>query len=166
MLEGANQKVELGNKARFRSEAEFNTFVRVLVDNRELTREDYIVSKGSIIVELTAKFINTLIPGSHTITIQSTDGKSVSKFEVVEKPVQMDANKPAKPMIKENKPMVDNKEEKPMVKENNKSNKQLVKPEAQKEKAPKTGDEITSLTIIGLMVMGLASLVVLKKKFN
>ncbi len=84
IIEGAGQQWngEGGANARFRSNAVFEEFRRVLVDGRELDSANYIAYAGSTVVELKAAYLNTLSAGEHTLSIVSQNGTAVTTFTV------------------------------------------------------------------------------------
>lgn len=86
IIEGAGQKWNAGSgkNARFCSNAEFDEFVKVLVDGKELDKSNYTVSEGSTVVELKAAYLETLSAGEHTLSIVSKNGTAVTTFTVVE----------------------------------------------------------------------------------
>ena len=83
IIQGANQTVEKGKESTFRSDANFKDFVKVLVDGNEISADNYIAKEGSTIVTLKSEFVETLLEGSHTISIVSTTGQAITEFNVV-----------------------------------------------------------------------------------
>lgn len=89
---GENQKWVKGSKkdATFtfkRNIDDDNTieqFAGVLVDDIELIpEEDYSFSKGSVIINLKASYLETLPVGEHTLTVRFNDGNDVTtKFSI------------------------------------------------------------------------------------
>ena len=94
IIEGAGQRWngEGGANARFRSNAVFEEFRRVLVDGRELDSANYIAYAGSTVVELKSAYLNTLSAGEHTLSIVSQNGTAVTTF-TVEREVAADSPK-------------------------------------------------------------------------
>ncbi|MEG0276035.1 MAG: hypothetical protein RR630_03305 [Coprobacillus sp.] len=82
IIEGAGQSVLKNSKAVFKSNADFNKFQKVLIDNVELDSKYYDVTNGSTIVTLHADFINTLSTGKHIINIVSQDGQAKTTFTI------------------------------------------------------------------------------------
>ena len=82
------------------SDADISTFVKVLVDGKELVKDkDYQVVSGSTKVTLLPTALNRLSTGSHNVEIVSTNGTAVAKFTIadgfgtgVQRPNTGDAN--------------------------------------------------------------------------
>lgn len=87
IIEGAGQNWKAGadTNAKFRSNAEFEEFVKVLVDGKVLDASKYTVSEGSTVVELKADYLNTLSAGEHTLSIVSENGTASTTFTVEKK---------------------------------------------------------------------------------
>lgn len=88
MLEGDKAEVsknpDNNSGAVFRSDASFDTFVRVMVDNMELVRDrDYTARSGSTIITLLPSFLAGLSEGAHNIAIVSTTGTATAGFSVI-----------------------------------------------------------------------------------
>lgn len=79
---GANQSVEQGKPATFKSNADFKDFQKVLFDGKELASSNYTLKEGSIIVTLKNEFVKTLSVGRHTLSIVSTTGSADTEFTV------------------------------------------------------------------------------------
>ena len=91
MLEGDKAEVSKNpdnhSGAVFRSDASFDTFVRVMVDNIELVRDrDYTARSGSTIITLLPSFLAGLSEGAHNIAIESTTGTATAGFSVISDP--------------------------------------------------------------------------------
>lgn len=84
IIEGANQKVEQGKEAAFRSSAELRDFVKVLLDGVEVARNNYTLKEGSTIVIFTEEFMKTLSVGTHTLSIVSTTGAADTQFTITQ----------------------------------------------------------------------------------
>ena len=82
IIEGNNQSVEQGKPATFKSNADLKDFQKVLVDDKEISSENYTVEKGSTIVTLKADFVKTLSEGKHTLSIVSTTGSADTDFTI------------------------------------------------------------------------------------
>ncbi|MEG0793742.1 MAG: hypothetical protein RR399_08000, partial [Lachnospiraceae bacterium] len=74
----------------FTSEADFDKFEKVLVDEVEVASSNYSVSRGSTIVTLKKEFLQTLSAGQHMIRIVSSDGMAESKIIVPAKAVPIE----------------------------------------------------------------------------
>lgn len=83
IVEGANQTVEQGKEATFKTDADFKDFQKVLIDGKEISSNKYILKEGSTVVILKADYVKTLNVGKHTISIVSTNGSADAEFEVV-----------------------------------------------------------------------------------
>jgi uncharacterized protein YjdB len=84
ILEGSGQsniKTE-GKDASFRSNAPYNKFEGVKVDNNDVSKENYTTHEGSTIVTLKASYLATLPIGPHTLTVVSNDGEASAPFYV------------------------------------------------------------------------------------
>ena len=65
------------------SDADISTFVKVLVDGKELVKDkDYQVVSGSTKVTLLPTALNRLSTGSHNVEIVSTNGTAVARFTI------------------------------------------------------------------------------------
>ena len=93
IIEGAGQTwyESTGKNARFRSNAEFDEFRKVLVDGKELSKDDYTAYAGSTVVELKAAYLKSLSGGKHSFAIVSANGTAGTTFTVVK------AGKPGNP---------------------------------------------------------------------
>ncbi len=85
IIEGMNGKWSTDSKEglAFRSNAEFDSFVCVLVDGIKIDGSMYTVKSGSTAVELKTEFLKTLAVGKHTITVRSTTGDATTEFTVL-----------------------------------------------------------------------------------
>lgn len=102
MLEGDKAEVsknpDNNSGAVFRSDASFDTFVRVMVDNMELVRDrDYTARSGSTIITLLPSFLAGLSEGAHNIAIVSTTGTATAGFSVISDTVSNTPTTPAPP---------------------------------------------------------------------
>lgn len=95
IIEGANQSVEQGKAVVFRSSAELRDFIKVLIDDVEISRDKYTLTEGSTIVTLSGEFIKTLSVGKHTLSIVSTNGSADTEFNVVNSSSQEEPGTPA-----------------------------------------------------------------------
>ncbi|MEG0842231.1 MAG: hypothetical protein RSF69_06820 [Erysipelotrichaceae bacterium] len=102
MSEGSNQTIKEGNDATFKSNAELKDFIKVLVDGKDVDKNNFEVKSGSTIVTLKKSYLNTLTEGSHTLEIVSKNGSAKTSFTIKKnnKPVTpkpVDPSKPIKP---------------------------------------------------------------------
>ncbi|MBM6971913.1 FIVAR domain-containing protein [Mordavella massiliensis] len=82
IIQGAGQQVTADQDAVFASSADYNKFVKVLIDGVELSADNYVVTEGSTVVTLKKEYVATLAEGTHTISIVSTDGIASTEFTV------------------------------------------------------------------------------------
>lgn len=84
IIEGAGQvwHADKAADALFRSSAEFEEFLKVLVDGTELQPANYTVYAGSTVVELKSAYLETLAAGGHTLSIVSQNGTATTTFTV------------------------------------------------------------------------------------
>lgn len=86
---GQTMVVEAAKDLSFRSNAPLVFFQKVLVDDKDVAAENYVLTEGSTIVTLKASFLNTLGVGEHKLSVVSTTGTAETTFTVAE------AGKPA-----------------------------------------------------------------------
>ncbi len=66
----------------FTSNAEFDDFLKVMVDGKDLDPSNYTVAEGSTVVTLKADYLATLSVGKHTIAIVSKSGTAGTIFTI------------------------------------------------------------------------------------
>ena len=66
------------------SNAAYLDFIKVVIDDKDVDQENYMVAEGSTIVTLKAKYLQTLDEGTYTISIVSKNGAAVTKFTIVD----------------------------------------------------------------------------------
>ena len=81
---GQTMVVEAAKDLSFRSNAPLEFFQKVLVDGKEVARENYELTEGSTIVTLKASFLNTLGVGEHKLSVVSATGAAETTFTVTE----------------------------------------------------------------------------------
>lgn len=81
---GQTMVVDAAKDLSFRSNAQLEFFQRVLVDDKEVTAENYVLTEGSTIVTLKTSFLKTLGVGEHKLSVVSTTGTAETTFTVVE----------------------------------------------------------------------------------
>lgn len=91
IIEGAGQAitVDTAKDLSFRSNAPIKYFQKVLVDDKEVDAENYVLTEGSTIVTLKTSFVKTLGVGEHKLSVVSTTGTAETTFTIA------DAAKPA-----------------------------------------------------------------------
>lgn len=81
---GQTMAVEAAKDLSFRSNAPLEFFQKVLVDDKEVAAENYVLTEGSTIVTLKASFLNTLGVGEHKLSVVSSTGTAETTFTVAE----------------------------------------------------------------------------------
>ncbi len=76
--------VDAAKDLSFRSNAPLEFFQKVLVDDKEVTAENYVLTEGSTIVTLKASFLKTLGVGEHKLSVVSATGTAETTFTVAE----------------------------------------------------------------------------------
>lgn len=86
IIEGAGQTitVDAAKDLSFRSNAPIKYFQKVLVDDKEVAAENYVLTEGSTIVTLKTSFLKTLGVGEHKLSVVSTTGTAETNFTVTE----------------------------------------------------------------------------------
>ena len=94
ITEGINCKFTTGAKEDlvFRSNALLSDFVSVSVDGNVISADNYTVYGDETTVKLKAAFLNTLKPGTHTMSINSASGSATTEFTIEEKPANNSKN--------------------------------------------------------------------------
>lgn len=81
---GQTMVIDAAKDLSFRSSAPIEFFQKVLVDDKEVAAENYVLTEGSTIVTLKASFLNTLGVGEHKLSVVSTTGTAETNFTVAE----------------------------------------------------------------------------------
>lgn len=81
---GQTMVVEAAKDLSFRSNAPLVFFQKVLVDDKEVAAENYVLTEGSTIVTLKASFLKTLGVGEHKLSVVSATGTAETNFTVAE----------------------------------------------------------------------------------
>ena len=76
--------VDAAKDLSFRSNAPIGYFQKVLVDDKEVASENYVLTEGSTIVTLKTSFLKTLGVGEHKLSVVSTTGTAETNFTVTE----------------------------------------------------------------------------------
>lgn len=86
IIEGAGQAitVDTAKDLSFRSNAPIKYFQKVLVDDKEVDAENYVLTEGSTIVTLKTSFLKTLGVGEHKLSVVSTTGTAETTFTIAE----------------------------------------------------------------------------------
>lgn len=85
ILSGSQQTVNIvdNHDVTFCSEANYNDFQGLYIDNSLVDSSNYTVTEGSTIITIKAAYIRNMNDGEHTIDIASTNGMASTTFEVV-----------------------------------------------------------------------------------
>lgn len=81
---GQTMAVDAAKDLSFRSSAPIEFFQKVLVDDKEVAAENYVLTEGSTIVTLKTSFLKTLGVGEHKLSVVSTTGTAETNFTVAE----------------------------------------------------------------------------------
>lgn len=81
---GQTMVVDAAKDLSFRSSAPIEFFQKVLVDDKEVAAENYVLTEGSTIVTLKTSFLNTLGVGEHRLSVVSSTGTAETNFTVAE----------------------------------------------------------------------------------
>ena len=81
---GQTMAVDAAKDLSFRSSAPIRYFQKVLVDDKEVASENYVLTEGSTIVTLKTSFLKTLGVGEHKLSVVSTTGTAETNFTVTE----------------------------------------------------------------------------------
>ena len=84
IIEGAGQTLTAGagSDLVFRSDADFDDFLGVRVDGKELGADCYDVASGSTVVTLKASYLRTLSVGTHELEVVSKNGAAATTFTI------------------------------------------------------------------------------------
>lgn len=87
VLKGQGQIFDMSKsgKLTFTFDIDYAVFVKegkVFIDNKEVSRDDYALSKGSTVVTFDDGFVNELSPGKHTVLATVNDGQASAEFTV------------------------------------------------------------------------------------
>jgi prepilin-type N-terminal cleavage/methylation domain-containing protein len=83
IIDGANETfVKNSTTLSFRSNADYDKFVEVKIDNNVIDPSNYTVTEGSTIVTFTKEYFNSLGEGKHTVEIVSNDGIADASFAI------------------------------------------------------------------------------------
>lgn len=81
---GQTMVVDAAKDLSFRSSAPLEFFQKVLVDDKEVAAENYVLTEGSTIVTLKTSFLKTLGVGEHRLSVVSATGTAETTFTVAE----------------------------------------------------------------------------------
>lgn len=85
VLEGAGQKfiTKSSKDAKFKFDADYDLFLEVYVDNELLGKENYQVLKGSTVIVLKKKYLNTLSEGTYNLKVLFKDEREAKTTFVI-----------------------------------------------------------------------------------
>lgn len=145
-LEGENQELNISDdgKLSFKFNIDYDTFIKegkIIIDNKEVSRDKYSISKGSTIITFNDEFTKELSVGGHTIKASTDEGDVEVNFKIA----QLDKT-----------PEEDNK----LPEETKNAEKNETKSDN-----PKTGDNIVIwINLMVFSIIGMAVTVKLKNK--
>lgn len=156
IVEGADQTVVIGSNkdVTIKADGDFNKFSGVYIDGEEVAKENYTAVSGSTVVTLKAAYVNTLSAGTHTVTVNYTDGKAETKLTLKEDQEEGSTQDPS-----ENESEDESKDEskdKPKDESKNPSQNQANTTKS----SPRTGDYLPIgwiIILISSVVIGLAT---------
>lgn len=95
VLNGANQELALtsNNKLSFRLSINYDKFInegKIIIDGKEVSKNNYKVSKGSTVITFNDEYTKTLTSGKHTIIAMVSDGDVKTEFSIVKNPATGD----------------------------------------------------------------------------
>ena len=84
ILEGSDQKYIIGESSDIlvRANGDISKFNGIKIDKNLIDQSNYTDVSGSTIVTLKKTFLDTLTPGTHTMTFIYTDGEVSTEFEI------------------------------------------------------------------------------------
>lgn len=142
ITEGADQTViKSGDSSvTIRVNGDFDKFVSVSIDDREVAKEHYTAVSGSTIITFKPEYIQTLTAGTHRVKIHYTDGLAQTSLtlqadEDTEEPTKEPADDPS---------------DKPTNAPDRKPSSQTPNTNAANQKAPKTGDDLPIIWLLAL----------------
>lgn len=130
------QKIDLVIK----SNADFKDFESVLVDGKEIDKDNYTVKSGSTIVTLKADYLKTLSVGKHTVGIKSKSGIAETTITV--------ANAGATASSQTSDTTTETAEDTNVI------------------ASPKTGDKTPIIPVLMLMIISIVSVALTMKKLR
>ena len=90
LLEGSNQTYKNDNLT-FRFSGELDKLEKVLVNDKELDKDNYILESGSIIVTLKKDYLDSLKDGNYTLKlVYNDDGEVSTAFTILDNPQTFD----------------------------------------------------------------------------
>ena len=96
IVQGANSTFDISKDTELviASNANFEKFISVFIDDVELDKNAYSATEGSTVITLTADYLKTLALKEHRIIIRSTDGYASTVFTVIKSDAEESTTKP------------------------------------------------------------------------
>ena len=82
ILEGANQTFTAGKDLVIKASGELEDFVKLLIDDKEVSKDNYTKKSGSTIITLKSNYLSTLSSGDHKITVVFNDGTAETNLTI------------------------------------------------------------------------------------
>ena len=153
--EGGTFVKESGKDISIRIDHDFTENVKVEVDDREVDKAHYKVTKGSTIITFDDMYLNTLAVGTHQVKVTFEDGVATTTLVIKEQTKDDKSETPGK----------DNNEKKDSTSNNQETVKSTVKTENKEDvKKVKTGDDENIIGVALLLIGSLVVLTYLRKK--
>lgn len=90
VVNGDGSKWEKGTDTGlvFTANGAYSKFTGIEVDGKAVDKGDYTAVSGSTVITLKPEYLETLSVGTHTLTVQYTDGEASCEFTIAEKPAE------------------------------------------------------------------------------
>ena len=90
VVKGDGSKWEKGTDTGlvFTANGAYSKFTGIEVDGKAVDKGDYTAVSGSTVITLKPEYLETLSVGTHTLTVQYTDGEASCEFTIVKKPAE------------------------------------------------------------------------------
>ncbi len=85
ILEGADQTYISGKDLIIRASGELENFQKLLIDNKEVSEDNYTKKSGSTVVTIKSNYLSTLSAGKHEVTFVYNDGTVKTSLTISEK---------------------------------------------------------------------------------
>lgn len=117
IIEGKDQVVEKDDEGNvtIKANGDIDKFVSVFVDGELVDPENYTVTAGSTVITFKAEYLKTLSEGTHTVTINYTDGAARTTLIVQADDKKPDDSKPDDSKPDDSKPPVATGDTTPVV---------------------------------------------------
>ena len=108
VVKGDGSKWEKGTDTGlvFTANGAFSKFTGIEVDGKAVDKGDYTAVSGSTVITLKPEYLETLSVGTHTLTVQYTDGEASCEFTIAEKPAEGTDNDTQTPETGDNSNMM------------------------------------------------------------